>query len=396
MDTSQLAKTGASTAPECSLEEPPHVESENLKEERLELLDFDRDELAELLEKDFGLPGYRAKQIIQWVYRFRVKSFSEMTNVSRELRERLESKFRIYRPEVDTVLLSSDGSRKFLFRMNDGALIESVLIKQPTRYTLCISSQVGCAIACQFCRTGLMGLKRHLRTSEIIGQVLAVQDAIEELRNSPGEKEKPEQFQNIVFMGMGEPFHNLQNVTRTVKLLNDELGINFSSRKITVSTSGLVPAIKAFGESGAGANLAISLNATTDDVRSRIMPINKRWPLETLLSTLREYPLRSRKRITMEYVMLRGVNDSDADLERLPSLVRGIPVKINLIPYNNNSGLGFESSSRETIGRWQDTLLQRGLNATVRWSKANDISGACGQLATQSGRKSVLPIAPAS
>ena len=355
-----------------------------------DILNFDRDELATILETEFQLPGFRAKQLIQWLYRYRVRSFEDMTNISRDLRTKLSEQFRIYRPEVETIQVSSDGSRKFLFRLEDGSLVESVLIKQPTRYTLCISSQVGCAIACQFCRTGLMGLKRHLQTSEIIGQVLAVQDAIEESIKT--EKNPPEQFQNIVFMGMGEPFHNLDNVTRTVRLLNDEMGVNFSSRKITVSTSGLVPAIRKFGAmfaEGGGANLAISLNATTDEVRTKVMPINKRYPLEELLSALRDFPLRSRKRITIEYVMLRGVNDSDADLERLPKLLRGIPVKINLIPYNNNSGLGFESSDRNVVARWQDTLLQRGVNATIRWSKANDISGACGQLATESGRKSL-------
>ena len=355
-----------------------------------DILDLDRDELALELESSFNLPGYRAKQLIQWLYRERVRDFSAMTNVSKALREQLAATYRIFRPEPAGVRLSSDGSRKFLFKMDDGALIESVLIRQTKRYTLCISSQVGCAIACQFCRTGLMGLKRHLKTSEIIGQVLAVQDAIEELRKT--DPNPPEQFQNIVFMGMGEPLHNIENVIRAVKLLNDELGMNFSSRKITVSTSGLVPAIKEFGASGAGANLAVSLNATTDEIRTEIMPINKRWPLEELLAALREYPLRSRKRITIEYVMLRGVNDSDEDLRRLPKILRGIPVKVNLIPYNNNTGLGFEPPSREVIQRWQDGLLQHGLNATIRWSKANDISGACGQLATESGRKA-LPIA---
>ena len=359
-----------------------------------DILNFDRDELGAILESEFNLPGYRAKQLIQWLYRYRVRSFEDMTNISKDLRNKLTEHFRIFRPDLETVQVSRDGSRKFLFRMEDGSLIESVLIKQPTRFTLCISSQVGCAIACQFCRTGKMGLKRHLETREIIGQVLAVQDAIEELKQS---ENPPEQFQNIVFMGMGEPFHNLDNVIRTVKLLNDEMGVNFSSRKITVSTSGLVPAIREFGnafsETG-GANLAISLNATTDEIRTEVMPINKRWPLEDLIGALKDFPLRSRKRITIEYVMLKGVNDSDADLDRLPKILKGIPVKINLIPYNNNSGLGFESSEESTVNRWQRVLLDRGMNATVRWSKANDISGACGQLATETGRKSKsLPIA---
>jgi 23S rRNA (adenine2503-C2)-methyltransferase len=310
-----------------------------------------------------------------------------MSNISKEVRVRLAERYRIFRPELAEAQQSSDGSRKYLFRMDDGSMVESVLICQPTRYTLCVSSQVGCAIGCRFCRTGLMGLTRHLRTAEIVGQVLAVQDDIAQ-RRAEGDLTAPENgFQNIVFMGMGEPLHNFDNVVRAVKLLNDELGFNFSSRKITVSTSGLVPAIQRFGASGAGANLAVSLNATTDEVRDEVIPINKKWPIAELLAALREYPLKSRKRITIEYVMLRGINDRDEDLERLPQLLRGIPVKINLIPYNSNTGLGFFPPERSTIGKWQDTLLGKGLNATIRWSKGQDISAACGQLATESARR---------
>ncbi|MFN8389253.1 MAG: 23S rRNA (adenine(2503)-C(2))-methyltransferase RlmN [Bdellovibrionota bacterium] len=353
----------------------------------IDLLDFDREGLEAELSTALNEQRYRARQVVQWVYRKRVRDFQEMTNISREVRGRLAERYRIFRPELATTQQSTDGSRKYLFKMDDGSMVESVLIRQPTRYTLCISSQVGCAIGCRFCRTGLMGLTRHLKTSEIIGQVLAVQDDIA-ARRVAGDLDQPsEDFSNIVFMGMGEPLHNIDNVVRAVKLLNDELGLNFSSRKITVSTSGLVPAIQQFGASGAGANLAVSLNATTDEVRNELIPINRKWPLAELLKTLREYPLRNRKRITMEYVMLRGVNDTDADLERLPTLVRGIPVKINLIPYNENTGLGYYPPDRDTIAKWQDTLLSNGLNATIRWSKGQDISAACGQLATESSRR---------
>jgi len=346
----------------------------------IDVLDFDRSGLETEISEAFRLQPYRARQLIQWLYRRRVKSFEEMTDIGRELRADLASRYRIYRPKIETTQQSTDGSRKYLFRLDDDSLVETVLIRQPTRYTLCVSSQVGCAIGCSFCRTGLMGLKRNLKTSEIIGQVLAVQDDI-------AEREEDEQFQNIVFMGMGEPLHNIDNVVKAVKLLNDELGLNFSTRKITVSTSGLVPAIKQFGESGAGANLAVSLNATTDETRDILIPINRKYPLEDLLKTLREYPLRSKKRITIEYVMLKGVNDTDADLERLPRLLHGIPSKINLIPYNANTGLGYAPPDRDTITKWQDYLLTRHLNATVRWSKGQDISAACGQLATDSARK---------
>ena len=193
-----------------------------------------------------------------------------------------------------------------------------------------------------------------------------------------------ETFQNIVFMGMGEPLHNKNNVIMAVKILNDELGLNFSGRKITVSTSGLVPAIVDFGNSEARANLAISLNATTDEIRESIMPINKRWPLKDLLGALRNYPLKPGRRITMEYVMLAGVNDSEEDLNRLPILLKGIPAKINLIPYNANTGLGFSPPATDKIYYWQKRLLAMGMNSTIRWSKGEDISAACGQLATES------------
>lgn len=357
-----------------------------MSEERIDILDFDREKLAAELDLALKLPAYRARQIVQWVYKRRVREFGEMTDIARPVREQLAARYRIFRPQVEQMQDSADGSRKYLFRMDDGSMIESVLICQPTRYTLCVSSQVGCAIACAFCRTGRMGLKRNLKTSEIVGQVLAVQDDVV-ARHGDG---AAQQFQNIVFMGMGEPLHNYDNVVSAVKLLNDELGLNFSSRKITVSTSGLVPAIRDFGSSGAHANLAVSLNATTDEVRDVLIPINKKWPLHELLATLREYPLRSRKRITIEYVMLRGVNDSDEDLARLPRILHGIPVKVNLIPYNANTGLGFYPPDRKTIAHWQDTLLSRGLNATIRWSKGQDIDAACGQLATESARKKMV------
>lgn len=347
----------------------------------VDILNFDRAELAADLQASLGVEPFRARQLVQWLYRYRHRNFDEMTNISRSVRDQLASRYYIYRPEVDVVQLSSDGSRKFLFVLEDGSKVETVLIKQPTRFTLCVSSQVGCTIGCKFCRTGLMGLKRHLTTSEIIGQVLAVLDEIAVLqRESP--ESAPQEFQNIVFMGMGEPLHNFENMSRAVRLLNDELGLNFSSRKITVSTSGMVPAIERFGSEGVGANLAVSLNATTDEVRSEVIPINKRWPIEELLATLRRFPLKGRKRITIEYVMLGGVNDTDADLERLPRLLRGIPVKVNLIPYNNNAGLNFNPPLRTVVAHWQETLLSKGINATVRWSKGEDIAAACGQLAT--------------
>jgi 23S rRNA (adenine2503-C2)-methyltransferase len=353
---------------------------------RRELLDFDREELEAELQNNLQLQSYRARQVVRWLYKFRNYEISSWSDISKEVRAGLEEHYKIFRPNPESVQQSIDGTRKYLFRLPDNSLIESVLIRQPKRYTLCVSSQVGCAIGCAFCRTGKMGLTRHLSTSEIIGQVLAVQDDIQRLQDADLSN-APDQFQNIVFMGMGEPFHNIKNVTRAVKLLNDPLGFAFSGRKITVSTSGLVPAIEEFGNSLAKANLAISLNATTNEVRDYLIPINKKWPLEKLLDTLKKYPLKKGRRITIEYVMLKGVNDSKDDLKRLPNLLHGIPSKVNLIPYNQNTGLGFEPPSNDVVFRWQKSLVDLGINSTIRWSKGVDIDAACGQLATISKKE---------
>ena len=353
-----------------------------------QILSYDRDELTNELVVTLEVKPFRAKQIIQWLYRRRVRSFDEMTDINKELRDKLKQTYQIYRPEINKVLLSKDGTRKYLMELHDGKLVETVLICQPKRYTLCISSQVGCAIGCKFCRTGLMGLTRNLETHEIIGQVLRVQDHIDELQANPVAGEPiPEQFLNIVFMGMGEPLHNFDNVIRAAKLLNDGLGCNFSKRKVTISTSGLVPRIKELGELNIPVALAISLNATTNESRDSLIPINKRYPLEDLLGALRAFPLHGRMRITLEYVMLHGVNDTLEDLARIPKLISGIPAKINLIPYNENAGLGFKGPPEQWVHRWQKTLLDQGINATVRWSKGQDIGAACGQLATESTRK---------
>lgn len=349
----------------------------------IDILDFEREALESELVSSLGLESFRSKQLIQWLYKNRVTSFEDMTNISKEVRTKLNQRYRIFRPEINKALDSKDGSRKYLFRLDDGSFIESVLIKQSSRYTLCVSSQVGCAIGCKFCKTGLMGLNRNLNAYEIISQVLAVKDDIKR-RGEGSQDPAKEDFYNIVFMGMGEPLHNIKNVVKTVKILNDELGLDFTPRKITVSTSGLVPAIKQFGESGAKANLAVSLNATTNEVREKIMPINKKWPIEVLLEALRNYPLNNRKKITIEYVLLKGINDSDQDLKRLPKLLNGIPAKVNLIPYNSNADLGFYPPSKEVIAKWQETLLANDVSSTIRWSKGQDISAACGQLATDS------------
>lgn len=329
-------------------------------------------ELESFLEEHLAEPKFRATQLIQWVYGRGVRDFSLMSDLGKGLREKLATTFSFPKALINDRQISSDGTRKYLFGLSQGDAVESVMIKQPTRMTLCVSSQVGCGMGCEFCRTATMGFRRNLSTSEIIQQVLAVNEDAEAFGD---------EFQNMVFMGMGEPLHNVGNVIRALEILTHPHGLALAPRKITVSTVGLVPGIKKFGEDGAKANLAVSLNATTDEVRSKIMPINKRYPIPELLGTIREFPLKGRKKITFEYVMLSDVNDTDADLKRLPKLLRGIPSKINLIPYNENAGLGFRTPPAERIHKWQRALSTQNLDATIRWSKGQDISAACGQLA---------------
>ena len=299
------------------------------------ILSLTREELAEHLKSTLDMPRYRADQVFQWYYQKRVNDPDLMTNIGIADRSRLGSVLEFPRPAPVEAQLSLDGTRKYLFQIAQGDEIESVMIKQPTRMTLCVSSQVGCALGCKFCQTGTMGLKRHLGVEEIMHQVMGV--VID------SEENYGDAFTNMVFMGMGEPFHNFEAVKRALSILTDPFGLAISARKITVSTAGMVPAIKRFFDEKLPANLAVSLNATTDQIRSKIMPINNRYSLDELLGTLRAAEIPQRKRVTIEYVMLRGMNDSTEDLERLPRLLRGIPAKINLIPYNLNAGLGFDA-----------------------------------------------------
>lgn len=340
-------------------------------------------ELADLLKVEFDASAFRATQLFEWVYRRGVTDFELMTNISKDLRERLASRFHFAKARVADRQISVDGTRKYLFEVEGGDLVESVMIKQTNRMTLCVSSQVGCAMGCKFCRTGTMGLKRSLSTSEIIRQVAGV---IEDAKNFG------DSFQNIVFMGMGEPLHNFDGVTRAVKILTDRRGYGMSPRKVTVSTVGLAPAIRKLAASDVSVSLAVSLNATTDEIRSKIMPINDRFPIDELVDAIKSFPVGPRKKVTIEYVMLGGVNDTTEDMKRLASMMRGLPVKINLIPYNDNAGLGFDSPAREWVFAWQRYLNSQGLQAFIRWSKGADIAAACGQLATQSKKASRLAV----
>lgn len=312
-----------------------------------------------------GKERFRAKQIFKWLYQMDATGFEQMTNVSKEFRRQLEETATISNLEPEVVEASEDGTRKYLFRLADGSAVESVLIPDEDRNTLCISSQVGCAMGCAFCLTGTFGLSRNLTTAEIVNQVCAVK------RDAP--------VKNIVFMGMGEPLANLAAVIPAVRILTDPDGFQFSTRKVTVSTSGLVPQMAELGR-GATVNLAVSLNATTDEVRSQIMPVNRSYPLKELLAACKAFPLPSRRWITMEYVLIRDLNDSLEDAKRLVRLISNIPSKVNLIPFNEHEESGFQTPTQESIDRFHKYLLDKNVTVITRSSRGSDISAACGQL----------------
>lgn len=349
-----------------------------MAEAPLDFFKFTRSTLGDYLVESWGLPRFTATQLFDWVYRKQVLDFSLMTNISKRARTILQDHFTFAQAKIQTRQISADGTRKYVFEVAPGVEVESVMIKQAERMTLCVSSQVGCGMGCSFCQTATMGFQKNLSAGDIIRQVLAVREDA---------KQFSDDFSNIVFMGMGEPLHNFSGVTSAINILLDDMGLAIGPRRITVSTVGLVPAIKKFMSLELGVNLAVSLNATSDTVRSNIMPINTRYPLANLLGTLREVPLARRKKITIEYVMLAGVNDTASDLERLPQLLDGIQSKVNLIPYNENAGLGFKSPSNNTVHRWAKTLNDRGVSCTIRWSKGKDIDAACGQLKVKTSEK---------
>jgi 23S rRNA (adenine2503-C2)-methyltransferase len=320
-------------------------------------------------------PAYRAEQIFRWLHEHGVETLAEMTNVPVELRERLEREHPLTPLALAAVQTARDGTRKLRFSTHDGRAIESVLIPDEdlarNKLTLCISSQVGCALDCQFCATATLGFGRHLGAGEIVQQVY---------RATTLAGRRPT---NLVFMGMGEPMHNFDNVAAALELLRHPWGAGFSPRRMTVSTVGLVPGIERLAKLPAVPNLAISLNATTDEVRNRIMPVNKRWPLAPLLDAARRFPLGHGRRVTFEYVLLAGVNDSDADADRLPRLLRGIPAKVNLIPWNPFPGPPHARPSAERIRTFQERARAGGLAVYIRTPRGDDIDAACGQLAAR-------------
>jgi 23S rRNA (adenine2503-C2)-methyltransferase len=357
---------------------------------RPDLRSLSLDELSLLVDR-MGEKPYRARQLFRWLHRSGAASLEEMSDQPRAFRERLGREARLAALAIDAVQQSSDGTRKYRLRTQDGKFIEAVYMpdegaesfdpemeeEEPRRVrrTLCVSTQVGCAMGCTFCMTATMGLVRNLTAGEICDQVYRVNADLRAL-GAPGDRP----LTNLVYMGMGEPLHNYAQVKRSLELLLHEEGANFSHRHITVSTSGLVPAILRFGEE-TQVKLAVSLNATTDEQRAKLMPVDKKWNIAALIEAVRRFPSRQGRRVTFEYVLLRGVNDSPEDAARLAKLLQGMPVKVNLIPYNENPGLGFGDPGAERVQEFRKDLTARGVTAMVRKNRGRDIAAACGQLA---------------
>ena len=333
-------------------------------------------EMTELVRSG-GFEAWRARQLYHWVYKKGADSFDAMKNLPARMRAHLAERARICPLELQRVTGASGATNKALFRLHDGRLIESVTMRDPEtgRTSFCVSSQVGCALACSFCLTGFGGWQRNLTAGEIIGQALTMRARM----LSPDET-----LDNMVFMGMGEPMLNLEAVEPALRLLTDPEGFGLSRRRITVSTAGVVPGIETLGRAEPKVNLAISLNATTDETRSLIMPINKRWPIAELLRAVAEYPLEARRRVTIEYVLLKGVNDTLDDARRLVELMRSLRCKVNLIMFNTCPELPYEPVAPETLDAFAGILSKANLTVTVRWSKGREIEAACGQLAAHS------------
>jgi 23S rRNA (adenine2503-C2)-methyltransferase len=380
---------------------------------RADLRSLSLEELGVLVER-MGEKPFRARQLFRWIHHKGAASLDDMTDLPRAFRERLAGETRLTTLAVDTVQRSSDGTRKYRLRTEDGKFIEAVYMpeepgpdafdpeadeedepgRKRVRRTLCVSTQVGCAMGCGFCMTATMGLVRNLTPGEIADQVYRVnadlrdESGLEERAlpatgrsrraEAPIDPQRP--LTNLVYMGMGEPLHNYVSVKRSLDLLLHPEGANFSHRHVTVSTSGLVPNIQRLGEE-TRVKLAVSLNATTDEQRAKLMPVDKKWNIAALIDACRKFPMKYGRRITFEYVLLKGVNDTDEDARRLADLLKGLPAKVNLIPYNENPGLGFGDPGAERVQAFRRILDQRGFAAMVRKNRGRDISAACGQLA---------------
>ncbi len=346
---------------------------------RRNLVGLDRAELeAEIVA--LGEPAFRARQLWHWIYHRGVTDFAAMTSLAKSFRENLAQHFVVARPEITVARQSIDGTQKWLLKFADGQEVETVHIPEEDRGTLCVSSQVGCTLTCKFCHTGTQKLVRNLSAAEIVGQVMMARDALGEWPSPPDGR----LLSNIVMMGMGEPLYNWDNVSKALKIVMDHEGISISKRRITLSTAGVVPMIEACGRE-LGVNLAISLHAVTDELRDRIVPINKKYPIAELMRACRDYPgLSNARRITFEYIMLKDVNDSPADARALVALLEDVPAKVNLIPFNPWPGAPFECSSRRAIEAFSQIVFDAGYASPVRTPRGQDIMAACGQLKSES------------
>lgn len=320
---------------------------------------------------ELGASRFRGRQLATWIYRKGVVDLERMTDLPKDFRALVAERAQLDLPDVERVTASADGSRKLVFRLEDGARVSAVLMPDDDRITLCLSAQVGCGFECAFCLTGTMGLERNLTTAEIVGQLLAGNALLPD----------GQRVTHMVFMGMGEPLANYRPLVDAIKIFIDaRLGLGYSPRRITVSTVGLVSAIDRLGRENLRVNLAISLHAASDEVRSRLMPVNRSWNLEALMAAVKRYPLAPRQHVFFEYVLLDGVNDSDDEARRLVKLLRGVRAKVNLIPFNDWDGTRFRRPPLQRILAFQAILLGAGITTTVRWSKGEDIGAACGQL----------------
>ena len=351
------------------------------------LLGLTKAEIKSLLNK-INLPNFRASQIWNWIYRSGTVDFNEMTNISKDLRSLLSQNFNIWRPKISSTHQSQDGTIKWLLKLDDGNEVETVWIPDEERGTLCISSQVGCTLTCKFCHTGTQRLVRNLSSSEIVGQVML---AMDQLKDWPSASEN-RLLTSIVLMGMGEPLFNYENVKKALEIIMDHSGISLSRRRITLSTSGIVPEIKKCGDD-LGVNLAISLHATNDNLRNELVPINKKYDIKQLLDAVRSYArISNSRRVTWEYVMLKGVNDTAQDAKNLVKLIKGIPSKINLIPFNEWPCSPYECSEEDSINNFAKIIMKAGYASPIRTPRGRDVMAACGQLKSLSIKQKKLNI----
>ncbi|TDX49199.1 23S rRNA (adenine(2503)-C(2))-methyltransferase RlmN [Orenia marismortui] len=344
-------------------------------ERKKDLIGFAIEELKEIVIS-LGEPAFRAKQLFKWIYEKKVRNFSEMTNLAKSFRAKLEDQFYIGELKLITKQKSKDGTIKYLFQLDDGKKVESVFMPyEDNRRSVCISTQVGCGMGCTFCATGLQGLSRNLTAGEIINQIISI------------EKLRGEEISNVVLMGMGEPLANYEESIKAIKLMNASNGLNIGMRRITLSTCGLVPQIRRLAEEKMQLTLAISLHASNDKLRSQMMPINDKYPLNELLASCRDYINKTGRRITFEYALVEGVNDSAKDAEELANLLSGILAHVNLIPINQVEGLNYSKPTRNTINKFKDSLETEGIAATVRVERGSDIAAACGQLQAKEDKR---------